>query len=102
MILSNQVRCLKCGDTPWSGHRHDLRFCKCGAVAVDGGMEYLRRVGEPSDMEEMSLSVSQEHLDLLRDAITDPERNELGKVCNLARVLRDDMGINISEERNND
>ena len=50
MILSNQVRCKKCGDTPWSGHRHDFRRCKCGAIAVDGGMDYLRRVGEMHDM----------------------------------------------------
>jgi len=77
-----------------------MRFCKCGAVAVDGGMDYLRRVGEPSNIEEMSLSVSQGHLDLLKDAISDPERNELGRVCNLARVLRDNMGIMLQEKGN--
>lgn len=45
MILSNQVRCNTCGDTPFSGHVHDFRYCKCGAIAVDGGMQYLRRLG---------------------------------------------------------
>jgi hypothetical protein len=98
MILSNQVRCLKCGDEPWSAHRHDFRYCGCGAVAVDGGQDYLRRLGQADDMEDMSLSISDKHLELLKDAITDPERNELGKVCNVARVLRDDMGINLTEQ----
>jgi hypothetical protein len=99
MIISNQVECLKCGDKPWSAHRHDFRYCKCGAVAVDGGMDYLRRLGQPTDMKDMSLTISEEHLELLKDAITDPERNELGKVCNLARVLRDDMGISLRERK---
>lgn len=43
-ILSNQVQCDNCGDTPWSQHRHDLSSCECGMVSVDGGQEYLRRV----------------------------------------------------------
>lgn len=57
MILSNQVRCLKCGDTPFSAHRHDYRPCSCGAIAVDGGMEYLRRVGALDAYEDMSIEL---------------------------------------------
>ncbi len=45
MILSNQVECLKCGDKPFSAHRHDFKYCKCEKVAVDGGMDYLKRMG---------------------------------------------------------
>ena len=98
MILSNQVRCLECGDYPFSAHRHDFRPCKCGAVAVDGGMDYLRRVGEPVRMEDVSIIISQEHTDGLLDAIEDTDKNTLGKLCNVARYLRDEMGINIGDD----
>jgi len=43
-ILSNKIRCNFCQDTIKSKHRHDFVFCSCGAVAVDGGKDYLRRV----------------------------------------------------------
>ena len=97
MILSNQVRCLECGDEPFSAHRHDFKFCNCCAVSVDGGMEYLRRVGEPVSMEDMSIVISQKHTDGLLDAIEDTDKNTLGKLCNVARYLRDEMGINIGD-----
>jgi len=57
MILSNQVRCHKCGDTPFSAHRHDFRSCKCGAIAVDGGTSYLRRVGDIHAYDDMSIEI---------------------------------------------
>ena len=34
---------------------HDFKFCKCGAVAVDEGHDYLRRCGNREDWEEMSV-----------------------------------------------
>jgi hypothetical protein len=98
MILSNQLKCLKCGDTPYSAHVHDFRHCKCGAMAVDGGMEYIRRLGDPDNIEEMSVSMSKRHVEGLTEAFTDKTRNDLGKVCNLVRYLRDEMGINVSVE----
>jgi len=98
VILSNQVMCLECGDEPFSAHRHDFRPCKCGAVSVDGGMEYLRRVGEPALRVDMSIVISQEHTDGLLDAIEDTDKNTLGKLCNVARYLRDEMGINIGDD----
>lgn len=42
MILINRARCLKCGDTVNSCHRHDFQGCRCGNVFVDGGRDYLR------------------------------------------------------------
>lgn len=57
MILSNQVKCHKCGDTPFSAHRHDFRSCKCGSISVDGGMAYLRRVGAIRQYTEMSIEL---------------------------------------------
>ncbi len=53
-IIVNKIRCLKCGDEIESTHRHDFKFCKCGSVAVDGGKDYLRRVGNPEDFQELS------------------------------------------------
>ena len=40
-----KVRCLKCLDVIESKHRHDFVRCKCGAVFVDGGNDYLRMGG---------------------------------------------------------
>lgn len=53
-IIANKIRCIKCGDIIESEHRHDFKFCQCGAVAVDGGKDYLRRVGNREDWEELS------------------------------------------------
>ena len=54
-IIRNSIRCRKCGDDLVSEHRHDFRWCNCGAVAVDGGTAYLKRVGEPSLIEDTSI-----------------------------------------------
>ena len=95
MILSNQARCVQCGDEPYSAHRHDFQYCKCGAMAVDGGMEYLRRLGDPLDIVEMAIQITEDDYDALVKAMNDESKNTLGKVCNLARVLRDELNINI-------
>ena len=36
-IIRNRIKCKKCGEIIESMSRHDFKFCKCGAVAVDGG-----------------------------------------------------------------
>ena len=41
----NAAECHICGDIPRSRNRHDYRSCKCGAISVDGGSWYLRRIG---------------------------------------------------------
>lgn len=45
----------------WRCHRikstNDLKRCSCGAVAVDGGKEYLKRLGNEKDYEELSIKV---------------------------------------------
>lgn len=43
VILSNKAKCKKCGDIIESKHVHDYVTCKCGAISVDGGHEYLKR-----------------------------------------------------------
>ena len=32
-IITNKIKCKKCGDVIESTHRHDFKLCKCGAVA---------------------------------------------------------------------
>ena len=38
----SKIRCRLCGDVIESRSRHDLRWCRCGEVFVDGGPHYLR------------------------------------------------------------
>lgn len=59
-IILNRIQCNLCGDIITSHHRHDFVTCKCSAVSVDGGREYLRRlmtVGR-SDYAELSIMSS--------------------------------------------
>ena len=53
-IIRNAIRCKKCGDVIESKTVHDFKFCRCGACAVDGGHDYLRRCGNLEDWEELS------------------------------------------------
>ncbi len=53
-IVSNKIRCKKCGDVIESNSVHDFKWCSCQSVAVDGGHEYLRRLGKEEDFEELS------------------------------------------------
>ena len=53
-IITNKIKCKKCGDVIESKYTHDFKMCKCGAVGVDGGHAYLRRQGNPDDWEELS------------------------------------------------
>lgn len=54
ILVKNAIRCKKCGDIIESTYRHDFKFCSCQACAVDGGLDYLRRCGEPEDYEDLS------------------------------------------------
>ena len=53
-IRCNKIKCKKCGYIIESIDVHDFKWCSCGAVAVDGGREYLRRLGNEEDFEELS------------------------------------------------
>lgn len=104
MILSNQVECSKCGDRPYSAHRHDFKWCKCKSVAVDGGMSYLRRVGGIGACKELSIEIPDDHYHKVTSAIVDAQErgcNSLGILCAVAISLRD-SGLKIVEEQKND
>lgn len=42
-IIKNAIQCKLCGDIIESTYRHEYIQCKCGACALDGGHDYLRR-----------------------------------------------------------
>lgn len=48
-ILYNRIRCNLCGDTIESRFLHEFIPCRCGACAVDGGHDYLKRVCASED-----------------------------------------------------
>ena len=54
-IVRNSIRCKMCNDIILCNSRHDFQSCQCGAVAVDGGLDYLRRIGTQEDWEELSI-----------------------------------------------
>ena len=55
-IYSNKIKCRHCGDVIESTHTHDFKWCKCGMVAVDGGLEYLKRsANNPNDYYDLSI-----------------------------------------------
>ena len=46
-IIRNRAKCKICGDIVESEHHHEFKWCKCGAMAVDGGHIYIKRAWDP-------------------------------------------------------
>jgi len=61
VVTLNKAQCKKCGDIIESKSNHDFRWCKCGSIAVDGGKSYIRRIGEPEDIIELSEAYQEEY-----------------------------------------
>ena len=53
-IIVNKAKCKKCGDIIESKEVNDFKRCICGSIAVDGGLEYIKRVGNKDDIIELS------------------------------------------------
>jgi hypothetical protein len=95
-IIQNSVTCEECGDNIWSSHRHDYRQCVCGAIAVDGGMDYLRRVGNGA-WKDTSLSMEKEHIEELIKSVEwakENKRNSFGTALAVIRALREHGYLN--------
>ena len=92
MIVENAALCLSCGDMIVSKHRHDFVTCTCGAVSVDGGQEYLRRVGDFGNAMDLSWSlpddVYKECAEAAQNAM-DTGRNKFGIANAVMRKLRE-------------
>lgn len=63
-IIRNSAACLWCGVEIVSRHRHDFVTHACkrhdgsdSEIGVDGGPEYMRRIGEASDMIDTSICI---------------------------------------------
>ena len=75
-----------------SKHRHNFVTCTCGAISVDGGQEYLRRVGDMSIAVDFSWSLPDDVYnacaEVVKDAI-DTNRNKFGIANAVMRKLRE-------------
>ena len=94
MIVQNAVICNKCDDFIVSKHRHDFVTCSCGAISVDGGQAYLRRVGglQPGSYTDMSWELPDELYKACAQAVLDAEntgRNHIGIANAVMRKLRE-------------
>lgn len=98
MIVQNAAICNKCDEFIVSKHRHDFVTCKCGAISVDGGQAYLRRVGglhkegEPPVYTDMSWEIPDELYKACAQAVLDAEatgRNHIGIANAVMRKLRE-------------
>lgn len=54
-IISNKIKCKKCGNIIESKSTNDYKRCSCETVAIDGGKDYLKRIDNEEDYEEMSI-----------------------------------------------
>ena len=90
MILQNQIKCLYCEDVIYSASRHNFETCKCGKVSVDGGMDYLRRVGH--GFEEQSIIIPNEVYDKCMDVLDwcqENHRSDLTRLCSIFRTIQE-------------
>ena len=79
-IIKNAIQCKLCGDIIESTDRHNYVECKCGACAVDGGHDYLRRSFKEKDCY-IELSITEE-IDNITDGLIEENMDalkELGK-----------------------
>ncbi len=89
VIKRNSAQCLKCGDHIESQHVHDFRYCSCKAVAVDGGYDYLRRVGKAEDYIETSIYETRSGMSYLgKTLLTHCDENLRINLNELEKTLR--------------
>lgn len=92
MIIENRVVCHTCGEDIFSKNRHDFVTCTCGAISVDGGQEYLRRVGAIHNFTELSWELPDELYNACAAAVEDAintNRNKFGIANAVMRKLRE-------------
>lgn len=87
-IVLNQIRCRKCDDVIFSRDVHNFVTCYCGAVSVDGGQDYLRRVGDQYEDQSIVIRDSEwKELMNVMEWCAETNRNEKGIVCAIMRKL---------------
>ena len=88
MIIQNAVTCLSCGDYIFSRHRHDFVTCTCGSISVDGGQEYLRRVGAIDACVDMSWSLPDDVYNECAKVVEEAKENNRNKFGIANAVMR--------------
>lgn len=66
-LTVNAVICKKCGDTVYSRAQHDMRWCSCSSISIDGGFDYTKVSGNPGDFEQTTVRVRATIEELYRD-----------------------------------
>jgi hypothetical protein len=95
MIIENRVVCHTCGEDIFSKNRHDFVTCTCGAISVDGGQAYLRRVGSAvtrGTYTDMSWELPDELYNACAKVVEDAintNRNKFGIANAVMRKLRE-------------
>jgi hypothetical protein len=114
MIVQNAASCNGCGDFIVSKHRHDFVSCTCGAISVDGGQAYLRRIGslEKGSYNDHSWSLPDKLYNDCAEAVEeamDTGRNKFGianavmrKLREAGRVIGEDEPRILAENKNID
>ena len=49
--MATVIKCKRCGDIIWSSDRHDMVWCRCHSVAIDGGDDYCKISGNIENWE---------------------------------------------------
>lgn len=62
-----KIRCEHCGVTIESKNRHDMVWCKCGKVGIDGGTDYVKISGYTGDWEAANDAVIEETLEVMEE-----------------------------------
>lgn len=52
-IKINKIKCKKCSSIIKSRDINNFKRCSCGTLAIAGGYEYLKRIGNINDYEEL-------------------------------------------------
>jgi len=95
MIIQNAIVCNNCDKFIVSKHRYDFVTCSCGAISVDGGQNYLRRVGSAATQgtyTDMSWELPKELYNACGDAVQeaiDTNCNKYGIANAVMRKLRE-------------
>jgi hypothetical protein len=82
----NAIKCKKCGDIIYSRCHHDFHWCGCCSCAVDGGFDYFKITGQPSDWEAMEINILENKSDEEAKKILyndwNKDKNKYGTIVN--------------------
>lgn len=77
--MGPRIKCNLCNSIIQSEHRHDMVWCNCKAIAIDGGNDYTKIVGDLKNIaildEEEKLNDDFKHT--LMDGLDDWEDNDI-------------------------